>query len=92
MMSTQKTELLNMYLDGYNPQDRLGFCKLALEKHDFTKYSLRVTEINHCDYVIKDNNVRNKINSVINKGACSIQDFKDIFNLLEINQIDQIGY
>lgn len=91
-MSYQKTDLLNMYLDGYNSQDRLDFCNLALEKHDFIKYSLRVTKINPCDYVIKDNNVRDKIKSVVNKGSCSIQDFKDIFNLLEINQIDQIGY
>ena len=81
-----------MYLNGYNSQDRLDFCNIALEKHDFAKYSFHVTKINPCDYVIKDNNVRNKIKSVINKGACSIQDFKDIFNLLEINQIDYIGY
>ena len=84
--------LLQEYIDGYNDDNRFNFCKLALRKYRFEKYRMNSNNIAPEDYVIQNISTRNKIQNVINTGICSIENFTNIFNTLEIDDINYIGY
>ena len=92
-MSQEKTTLLQLYLDKYTPEYRFGFCVLALNKYRFENYPIiNNVEITPEDYIVNDSNVRNQIISVIKKEECTEDDFKNIFNILSMDQINYIGF
>ena len=92
-MSTEKSTLLQQYLDGYNDDNRYNFCLLALRKYRFEKYSMiRKEEIAPEDRIVNDNEVRALIQSVVDKGECNVEDFKKVFDALTDDQIEYIGF
>ena len=91
-MSTEKTILLNQYLNGYTPENRLGFCSLALRKYRFENYKLSDNDIKFEDRIVQDNDVRSKLEKIVEQGECSVDDFKSVFNSLTVDQITYIGY
>lgn len=91
-MTPEKTNLLNQYLEGYTPQYRYKFCEIALAKHHSENYKFSDKNISYEDLIVKDTHVRNNIQSIINKGECSIEDFTNVFNMLTVDQINYIGY
>lgn len=93
-MSQEKINLLNQYIEGYTPQNRIEFCKLALNKFRFEKYKLgnKHEFIATEDRIVNDTNTRQNIQNIIDKNECSIDDFKSVFNMLTIDQIHYIGY
>ena len=102
-MSTDKLTLLNQYLNGYTDENnqlvpgytdsnRLGFCKLALRKYKFEKYKLNEHNIKPEDHIVQDNNIRSQLLEIVEKGECSVDDFKMVFDNLTVDQINYIGY
>ena len=88
-----KEDRLNEYLNGYTPENRFRFMELCLKKHYSQNYSMKNDQtVLEEDYVVTDQNLRNNIQEVINKNECSVNDFTDIFNQLDVDQIDYIGY
>lgn len=91
-MSDSKMNLLNDYLNGYNAENRLAFCKLALRKFRFENYKLSDNVIHEEDLIVGDSDTRSSIGTIINNGYCSVDDFKNVFNLLTEEEIVYIGY
>ena len=92
-MSTYKANLLQKYLDEYTDKNRFNFCKLALRKYRFEKYRCsKNAEIAPEDRIVDDNNVRTLIQSVVDKGECSVEDFNTVFDALRVDQIEYIGF
>jgi hypothetical protein len=91
-MSTEKTNLFNEYLEGYTSQNRYQFCKLSITKYQFENYKFSDKNISSEDLIVKNTQVRAKIQSIINKGECSKEDFTNVFNMLTVDQINYIGY
>ena len=92
-MSTEKSTLLQQYLDGYTDENRYNFCLLALRKYRFEKYSMsRKEEIAPEDRIVNDHKVRELIQSVVDKDECSVEDFKKVFDALTVDQIEYIGF
>ena len=92
-MSTEKTTLLDQYLDGYTDENRFNFCKLALRKYRFEKYPIsQGVEIAPEDQIVNNDGVRSLIQSVVDKDECSVEDFKMVFDALTVDQINYIGY
>jgi hypothetical protein len=91
-MTPEKTNLLNQFLEGYTPQYRYKFCEIALAKHQSENYKFSDKNISSEDLIVKDTHVRYNIQSIINKGECSKEDFTNVFNMLTVNQINYIGY
>lgn len=94
MSMESKEETLAYYLENYTPENRIGFCKLALSKYHFEKYSLRVKEndIAFEDRIVQDNETREHLHNIINNGSCSVDEFKTVFNMLTLDQITYIGF
>jgi len=92
-MST-KEQLLEEYLTEYTPENRLGFCKLVRRKYRFEKYkfSTRFEDIEPEDFIVQNPITLAKADKVIQQGSCSIEEFKDIFNDLDVEQINYIGF
>ncbi len=91
-MSDSKMNLLNDYLNGYTAENRLAFCEMSLRKYRFENYKLSDNYIHEEDLIVGDSDTRSSIESIINKGECSVDDFKNVFNLLTEEQIVYIGY
>ena len=95
-MSTYKANLLQKYLNEYTDENRFNFCKLALRKYRFEKYRMGSkntgVEIAPEDRIVNDNNVRALIQSVVDKGECSVEDFNTVFDALRVDQIEYIGF
>lgn len=93
-MSMNKQQLLNHYITTYTPNNRMGFLKLCLTKYKFEKYSLRVKneDIKEEDRIVTDKSLKEDIQTIINTGKCSINDFTCVFNQLTVDQIIYIGY
>lgn len=79
----QETQLLQKYLSTYTDDNRYQFVQLALNKKMFPNLD---------EEYIKDIDIRQDLQSIINKNVCTEEDFKRIFNLLTEDQIFYIGY
>ena len=92
MDSKEKT--LTYYLENYTPENRVGFCKLALRKYHFEKYSLRVKEndIAFEDRIVQDNETLKYLSNIANNKSCSVDEFNNVFNMLTLDQITYIGF
>ena len=91
---SEKQKLLNHYITTYTPENRFSFIELCIKKYKFEKYSMRVNlnDVDNKDFIVLDNELRKYIKSVIKSGICSEDNFTHIFNKLEIEQINYIGY
>lgn len=89
-----KEETLNYYLENYTPENRLGFCTLALRKYRFEKYSLRVNndDIAFEDRIVQNNDTREYLSNITNNNSCSVDEFKKVFGMLSLDQINYIGF
>jgi hypothetical protein len=88
-----KEDRLKEYLDGYTSENRLTFIECAFNKYYGHHYSiLKQERIKVTDYIVTDQNIRNNMKGIIDKKECSVETFTEIFNLLDIDQIDYIGY
>ena len=85
--NTEKELLLDQYIKGYTPENRLGFIKLVL-----TKYKLSDNNIKFEDLIVQDTNIRNIANNIIKQKSCTPDNFKKVFNMLNIDQIYYIGF
>ena len=47
--------------------------------------------INPEDYIIQSNDIRDKLGKIINKQFCTIDEFKDVFLMIELDDIYFIG-
>ena len=89
---------LQDYLTNYTDANRLGFMNLCLTKYQFHKYKLSVKneDIDDSDRIVQnteqDEHLREDIQEIVDSGACSKEDFTNIFNRLTQEQIDYIGY
>ena len=88
----ERVNLLNDYLAEYTPENRMGFMKLVLKKYSFENYKLRDNDIKFEDMIIQDQNIRKNVQNIINSGSCSVDQFKDVFNKLTLDQIYYIGF
>ena len=91
-LSYTKEDRLNKYLNGYTPENRFNFIKLCLKKYYSQNHSMKNNQTILRNCVVIDQDLRNNIQEVINKNICSVNDFTYIFNQLDIDQIDYIGY
>ena len=90
---TEKSELIQLYLNNYTESDRLGFCKIAQNKYKFQNYKLSDNNVQEEDYIVdKDSNTGVYINSAIEKQECSKELFRVILNNLTLDQLYYIGY
>ena len=80
----------------YNCDDRYkSYLKLALRKHDISKYSLRNKEgenISIYDRAIPDIHLRNRINNLLEQDEITFNEFYSIINELTSDQIAWIGF
>lgn len=88
----ERVNLLNDYLTQYTPENRMGFMRLVLNKYLFENYKLSDNNIQFEDMIVQDNNVRNTVENILNSGECSEDDFANVFNMLELDQIYYIGF
>ena len=88
----ERENLLNLYLSEYTPENRIEFAKLVLSKYRFEKYVLNDYNIDFSDMIVQDETTRNMAESIINKNECTEDDFIELFNMLDLQQIDYIGF
>lgn len=88
----ERVNLLNDYLTQYTPENRMGFMRLVLNKYRFENYKLSDNNIQFEDMIVQDNNVRNTVENILNSGQCTEDDFANVFNMLELDQIYYIGF
>ena len=89
-----KVELLEEYLTQYTPENRLGFCRLVRTKYRFEKYRLscKFEDIDPNDFIVQDPTILAKADKAIQKKSCSKEEFIEIFNALDLEQINYIGF
>ena len=88
----ERENLLNDYLTEYTPENRMEFMKLVLKKYHFENYKISDNDIKYEDMIIQDKTIKNNVQEIINSGSCSIDQFKNIFNKLTLEQIYYIGF
>lgn len=92
---TNKEELLEQYITEYSehPEYRLGFCRLVRTKYRFENYKMttKFEDIFPEDFIVHNPATLAKTDQVLQKGSCSIDEFKEFFNELEVDQILYIG-
>lgn len=89
-----KDALREYYLKEYTSENRLGFCKLARRKYRFENYKLstRYEDIEPEDFIVQTVSTLTKIDKILQKNQCSVEDFTDVFNDLSVDQINYIGF
>lgn len=90
--NTEKELLLDHYIKNYTPQNRFGFIKLVLTKHHFERYKLSDNNIKFEDLIVQDINIRNIAQNIIDQKSCTSDNFKKVFNMLNLEQIYYIGF
>ena len=90
----ERTNLLTSYLTEYTPENRMGFMNLVLNKYRFEKYKLSVNDhdIKFEDLIVQDQTIRDNAQMIIDSGSCSKDQFKEVFNMLTVDQINYIGF
>ena len=88
----EKRELLKDYLTEYNDNDRLGFINIARKKYRFENYRMSDNNINPNDMIVSQPNICEMMDAILTKNFCSIEDFKNVFNELTLEQIYTIGF
>jgi hypothetical protein len=91
-INIERENLLTEYLTEYSPVNRMNFINQVLNKYIFERYKLRDNNIKFEDMIITDNHIRNIALQISNNGECSEEDFINVFNMLEIEQIEYIGF
>jgi hypothetical protein len=92
VLSGEKLSMFNEYNKNYDAHHRIGFCNIALKKYKWEKYQISDNNIKQEDMIIQDNDTRQYIQSIINNNSCTVDEFRDIFTLLTIDQINYIGF
>ena len=89
-----KQTLLEQYLTEYTPENRLGFCRLVRTKYRFEKYKLssKFEDVDPEDFIVQDSNTLAKADKALQNGSCSKEEFIEIFNELDMDQIEYIGF
>ena len=91
-----KKEQIDELKTYYNCNDRYKlYFKLALEKHDISKYGLRNKEgenISIYDRAIPDIHLRYKINTLLEQNNITHNEFYSIIEHLTSDQISWIGF
>lgn len=89
-----KDSLRKYYIKEYTPENRLGFCKLARRKYRFENYkmSVRFEDIEPEDFIVQNVSTLTKIDKILQKNQCSVDEFTDVFNDLSVDQINYIGF
>jgi hypothetical protein len=104
--NTEKELLLDQYIKGYTPENRLGFIKLVLTKYKLSDNNIKFEDlivqdtnirniannIKFEDLIVQDTNIRNIANNIIKQKSCTPDNFKKVFNMLNIDQIYYIGF
>ena len=92
----EKQNLINEYLDNYEENDMINFCQVAINKYRFEKYkikNLNRQNIDIEDYIIdRDSEAYNLMLNIINNQRCNQEDFANILELLDYEQIIYIGF
>lgn len=91
-MSTEHMNKLTRYLEQYTPQNRLGFMRVALNKYRFENHKLSSNDIPFEDMIVQNNMLRSEMESILNQGSCSEDEFTSVFSKLTLDQIYYIGF
>lgn len=91
-MSTEHINELNHYLEEYTPENRLGFMRIALNKYRFENHKLSSNDIPFEDMIVQNNMLRSEMESILNQGSCSEEEFTNVFSKLSLDQIYYIGF
>jgi predicted flavoprotein YhiN len=88
----ERNNMLAEYLNAYTPENRIGFVNLVLHKYPIEKYGFKKCHVDDANMIVQDKNIRNLATKIINSNKCSIDEFKTIFNMLTLEQINYIGF
>ena len=93
MINTFRSELYKDIFEQYNESNRIGMCNLILSKHEIQHYSLKKNNsIDAEHYIVKDKNVRNMCNEIINNNSCDHESLINILDKLSEDQLSIIGF
>nr|QFG74712.1 MAG: hypothetical protein [Megaviridae environmental sample] len=87
IIKKERKKLLDLYLHGYTPQNRLGFMKLVLTKVYWSNSAVTDNSL-----IVADQDIIYKVKEIVKSNKCSVEQFSSIFNKLSFEQIYIIGY
>ena len=94
--TVEKNNLINDYLTNYDEGNMIGFCNIALNKYRFEKYKIRNLnrdKIDEDDYIVNRNHpVFNLMTQRVDEESCTPDQFRNILENLEIEQLYYIGF
>jgi len=90
--SLEKSNLFEKYIAEYTDKNKYRFCEIALNKFRFENYKMSDRNIKDKDYIIQNKTLREYIQAVIDTKKCEKNQFKYIFDNLNLDQIYYIGF